>query len=74
MLLTAIFTLISTVFSVDLAAQQQSQTLVLLGSEPRMCAESSCTRSEKVENITHKLYSPTINKIKLLAKNWPTSS
>ncbi len=74
MLLTAIFTLVSTVFSVDLAAQQQSQTLVLLGSEPRMCAENSCTRSEKVENITQKLYSPTINKIKLIAKNWPTSS
>ncbi|KTD96023.1 MULTISPECIES: hypothetical protein [unclassified Pseudoalteromonas] len=74
MLLTSLITLISAVFSLNLAAQQQSQTLILLGSEPKMCAGGSSNSCEQVKNTIRNIYSLTVNKIEQVAQHWPTSN
>ena len=64
-------------FSINAVAQEQSQTLILLGSELATCTSAKLNNCEKetvVEGKSHNLYRVNNSQIKNITQHWPNNN
>jgi len=76
-LLSALVVLLSTGFSISAVAQEQSQTLVLVGSELKTCASvnpDNCQEGFILKGKLHNLYTVNDPQIKNIMQHWPTNN
>ncbi|WP_166112346.1 cyanophycinase [Pseudoalteromonas sp. Z9A5] len=76
-LLSALVALLSTGFSISAVAQEQSQTLVLVGSELKTCASvnpENCQEESILKGKLHNLYTVNDPQIKNIMQHWPTNN
>lgn len=76
-LLSALVALLSTGFSISAVAQEQSQTLVLVGSELKTCASvnpENCQEGSILKGKLHNLYTVNDPQIKKIMQHWPTNN
>ncbi|MEL0642216.1 cyanophycinase [Pseudoalteromonas aliena] len=64
-------------FSINAAAQKQSQTLILVGSELTTCTSaklSNCQKETTIDGKSHNLYAVSNSQIKNITQHWPNNN
>ena len=64
-------------FSINAVAQEQSQTLILVGSELTTCTSgklNNCQKEPVIDGKSHNLYTLSSSQIKNIAQHWPNSN
>lgn len=72
-----LFTLLPAFLSLNTVAQEQSQTLILVGSTLDVCSSSNnkdCINSQQIEGKQRSWFKVTKAKIKQINLNWPTNN
>lgn len=72
-----LFTILPAFISLNTAAQEQSQTLILAGSTLNACNSSNaknCINSQQITGKQHSWFKVTDAKIKQINLNWPTNN
>ena len=72
-----LFTILPAFISLNTAAQEQSQTLILAGSTLNACNSSNaknCINSQQIKGKQHSWFKVTDAKIKQINLNWPTNN
>ncbi len=76
-LLGMVVALVGAGFSINAVAQEQSQTLILVGSELTTCTSAklnNCQKEAVIEGKTHNLYTLSSSQIKNIAQHWPNNN
>lgn len=64
-------------FSINAVAQEQSQTLILVGSELTTCTSAklnNCQKEAVIDGKSHNLYTLSSSQIKNIAQHWPNNN
>ncbi|MBB1380065.1 cyanophycinase [Pseudoalteromonas sp. SR43-2] len=64
-------------FSINAVAQEQSQTLILVGSELTTCTSAklnNCQKEAVIDGKSHNLYTLSSSQIKNIAQHWPDNN
>ncbi|WP_050581884.1 cyanophycinase [Pseudoalteromonas sp. TAE56] len=70
-------TLFSAAFSINSVAQEQSQTLILVGSELTTCTSAklnNCQKEAAIDGKSHNLYTVNDSQIKNITQHWPNNN
>lgn len=76
-LLGMVVALVGAGFSINAVAQEQSQTLILVGSELTTCTSAklnNCQKEAAIDGKSHNLYTLSSSQIKNIAQHWPTNN
>ena len=76
-LLSMVVTLFSAAFSINSVAQEQSQTLILVGSELTTCTSAklnNCQKEAAIDGKSHNLYTVNDSQIKNITQHWPNNN
>lgn len=76
-LLGMVVALVGAGFSINAVAQEQSQTLILVGSELTTCTSAklnNCQKEAVIDGKSHNLYTLSSSQIKNIAQHWPTNN
>lgn len=76
-LLSMLVTLFSAAFSINSVAQEQSQTLILVGSELATCTSAklnNCQKEAAIDGKSHNLYTVNDSQIKNITQHWPNNN
>lgn len=76
-LLGMVVALVGAGFSINAVAQEQSQTLILVGSELTTCTSAklnNCQKEAVIDGKSHNLYALSSSQIKNIAQHWPTNN
>lgn len=76
-LLGMVVTLVGAGFSINAVAQEQSQTLILVGSELTTCTSAklnNCQKEAVIDGKSHNLYTLSSSQIKNIAQHWPNNN
>lgn len=76
-LLSMLVTLFSAAFSINSVAQEQSQTLILVGSELTTCTSAklnNCQKEAAIDGKSHNLYTVNDSQIKNITQHWPNNN
>ncbi len=76
-LLGMVVALVGAGFSINAVAQEQSQTLILVGSELTTCTSAklnNCQKEAVIDGKSHNLYTLSSSQIKNIAQHWPNNN
>ncbi len=76
-LLSMVVSLFSAAFSINSVAQEQSQTLILVGSELTTCTSAklnNCQKETAIDGKSHNLYAVSNAQIKNITQHWPNNN
>ncbi|KAA1160053.1 cyanophycinase [Pseudoalteromonas distincta] len=76
-LLGMVVALVGAGFSINAVAQEQSQTLILVGSELTTCTSAklnNCQKEPVIDGKSHNLYTLSSSQIKNIAQHWPNNN
>jgi cyanophycinase-like exopeptidase len=76
-LLSMVVTLFSAAFSINSVAQEQGQTLILVGSELTTCTSAklnNCQKEAAIDGKSHNLYTVNDSQIKNITQHWPNNN